>query len=199
MIAHPIYARCCFTPTSIDDRRLHVAGTSGASRLVALPAIVLLGAGVLRASIAGTLLGLLALPVLYLAGHLARDAGKRIEPGLWESWGGAPTTQLLRHQGPSSPPRLQALHQAVRDKLGRQLPSEEFEVENPDAADESYEDAVVVLRARTRDQTEFPLIAAENANYGFRRNALGLRVWESRPRVSHSSPAWRCPRFIKGQ
>src|SRR5690348_9817710 len=32
-----------------------------------------------------------------LMSQLARDLGKRKEPALWKSWGGPPTSQLLRH------------------------------------------------------------------------------------------------------
>ena len=37
--------------------------------------------------------------------------------------------------------------------------------------------AVGVLREATRDRARFPLVAAENANYGFRRNLWGLKLW----------------------
>src|SRR5438093_670482 len=48
-----------------------------------------LGALVSAASSVG-LIGLLA--------QFGRDQGKKKEPGLWESWGGPPTTQMLRHR-----------------------------------------------------------------------------------------------------
>jgi hypothetical protein len=38
-----------------------------------------------------------------------------------------------------------------------------------------YEEAVAALRELTRDRARFPLVFAENVEYGFRRNALGLR------------------------
>jgi hypothetical protein len=34
---------------------------------------------------------------------IARDRGKSMERRLWRKWGGAPTTQLLRHRGSANP------------------------------------------------------------------------------------------------
>ena len=73
-----------------------------------------------------------------VAGQRGRDAGQSRERALFEKWGGAPSTSMMR------------------------LPVTEF---------------VAVLRARTRDAIRFPLVAAENINYGFRRNCWGLRTW----------------------
>src|SRR5437016_2310437 len=36
--------------------------------------------------------------VVILVDQLGRDRGKRLEPALWASWGGAPTTAALRHR-----------------------------------------------------------------------------------------------------
>src|SRR5690349_17316531 len=43
-----------------------------------------------------TSLGITAM-LSYLLSQLGRDAGKRKEKDLWNSWGGAPTTQVLRY------------------------------------------------------------------------------------------------------
>jgi hypothetical protein len=44
---------------------------------------------------------LLSAGFTFLLANVARNWGKSIEPKLWNSWGGAPTTQLLRHSGPA--------------------------------------------------------------------------------------------------
>jgi hypothetical protein len=36
--------------------------------------------------------------VMRFMSQIARDRGKAIEPDLYESWGGTPTTNLLRHR-----------------------------------------------------------------------------------------------------
>jgi hypothetical protein len=55
------------------------------------------------------------------------------------------------------------------------LPTAEEEREDPGGADKRYVMATTVLRERTRSPESFPLVATENAEYGFRRNCLGLR------------------------
>jgi hypothetical protein len=55
------------------------------------------------------------------------------------------------------------------------LPSVDQERADPGAADERYAIATTVLRELTRDSKRFPLVFAENAEYGFRRNSLGLK------------------------
>jgi peptidoglycan/LPS O-acetylase OafA/YrhL len=55
------------------------------------------------------------------------------------------------------------------------LPSRGEEGDDPVGADRRYDAAVADLRDLTRDRDRFPLVAEENAEYGFRRNCLGLR------------------------
>ena len=55
------------------------------------------------------------------------------------------------------------------------LPNAREEEDDPEDADHRYGEAVAVLRERTRDAKRFRLVFDENAEYGFRRNALGLR------------------------
>ena len=55
------------------------------------------------------------------------------------------------------------------------LPTEEEETEDPIGADQQYDATVNFLREATRDRSKFPLVFAENVNYGFRRNLWGLK------------------------
>ena len=59
--------------------------------------------------------------------------------------------------------------------LGEPLPTAAEEQADPEAADVRYEIATTALRQQTRDGGLYHLVAAENAEYGFRRNTLGLR------------------------
>lgn len=45
----------------------------------------------------------------------------------------------------------------------------------PTAADDRYEEVSARIRALARDVKRFPLLLAENINYGQRRNMFGLR------------------------
>lgn len=55
------------------------------------------------------------------------------------------------------------------------LPSLEQERADPEAADRCYDRVTRRLIGLTRDPGRFPLVLAENINYGQRRNLLGLR------------------------
>jgi hypothetical protein len=116
--------------------------------------------------------------VVVLIDQLGRDAGKRIQPGLWASWGGAPTTAALRHRDTPNPVLLARRHERLQALMGHALPTADEERADPAAADHAYGAATAILISRTRQRRkDFPLIFVENCNYGFRRNMLGLRPW----------------------
>jgi hypothetical protein len=116
--------------------------------------------------------------IVILVDQLGRDGGKRLQPALWASWGGAPTTTALRHRDAPNPVLLARQHERIAAIVGHALPTADEERADPAAADHVYQAAIAVLIARTRGRrTEYPLIFAENCNYGFRRNMLGLRPW----------------------
>ncbi len=127
----------------------------------------------------GRLAGMFLVPfgVAMLMSQIGRDLGKRREPGLWGKWGGAPTTQLLRHRNDKVNPvireryhkRLAALQPDIR------LPTAEEEAGDAARADHTYEACVRDLITRARDRKQFPLLFGENVNYGFRRNLWGMK------------------------
>lgn len=121
---------------------------------------------VAAASIGGT---------LFLS-HIARDMGKRIEPRLYEEWGGKPSIAMLRHRDDRLGGTVkQRYHDLLGRVLGRPLPSESEEASEPRSADDAYEAANAWLLARSRDTNQFRVLFAENIGYGFRRNLLALR------------------------
>ncbi len=116
-------------------------------------------------------------PIAILLAQLGRDRGYRLQKQLWADWGGAPTTQMLRHLGKSHNPVTRGLnHMHIRRLFpDLNLPTAEEESADPDAADHSYEAATKKVISMTRDRKKFPLVYKENVNYGFRRNLWGLR------------------------
>ena len=97
-----------------------------------------------------------------------RELGRRKEPKLWKSWGGPPTTRLLRHRClPGDITLIPGLRRQVEEWIGYPLPTQQEEETCPAWADTKYEEAVTALREATRDTSRFPLVLAENANYGF--------------------------------
>ena len=95
--------------------------------------------------------------------QVGRDRGSRKQDELWESWGGAPTTRLLRH---------------------RHIPGD------PESADARYREVTLALQGATRDRSRFELVFAENVNYGFRRNMWGLKPWGLPMALALALVAW---------
>ena len=111
-----------------------------------------------------------------VASQVGRDPGRKKEKALWESWGGPPTTRLLRHRRlPGDDALAPELRQQVEEWIGYSLPTKQEEDADPTQADMKYEQAVMSLITATRDTSKFSLVFAENVNYGFRRNLWGLK------------------------
>jgi len=109
----------------------------------------------------------------YLLADLAREGGKKKEAELFESWSGKPTAQLLRHRNSTNPVKLAAYHARLhRLRPDLDFPSVEEEMEDPAHADHVYEAAADYLKERTLGDK---LVFQANCEYGFRRNAFGLK------------------------
>ena len=115
--------------------------------------------------------------VAVLLTQLGRDRGYRLQKQLWADWGGAPTTQMLRHRRTDGNPVTRRLHHTRIEQLFPDLhmPTPDQESANPEAADNIYEAATKELIDATRDRDLFPLVYKENVNYGFRRNLWAMR------------------------
>ena len=107
---------------------------------------------------------------------LARNLGKQIEPGLWHSWGGSPTTQFLRHAGIGNPVLRVRWHKCLSKLLGESMPTAEQEAANPTGADHTYNAGVKLLINKTRDTKKFHLLYKENVQYGYCRNLYAMRL-----------------------
>jgi hypothetical protein len=115
---------------------------------------------------------------LYLTTNLCRELGKRLEEKLYRTWGGKPTTQLLRHRDPTiEGVTKRRYHAFLAGKINTPFPDKDQEASDPAAADDTYQSGVRWLLNHTRpeDGKKFDLIFKENVAYGFRRNALGVK------------------------
>lgn len=140
-----------------------------------MPALAIIGAGAFSTEATVRFLSV-ALGALGIAVcGIVRDRGKRLESALWESWGGSPTVRRLRWQGAQDERETERLHDRLNGLLEERLPEAAEEAADPADAELRYREAVAVLRELTRDTTRFRLVFAENMEYGFRRNSLGLR------------------------
>ncbi|ESZ26111.1 hypothetical protein X733_30080 [Mesorhizobium sp. L2C067A000] len=128
-------------------------------------------------SVAATLLTIAtSCGLLYALGSWARTKGRRIEPGLRKRWGGWPTTILLRHTSDLDVHTRQRYHTFLGSAVPNlpAFPTAAQEAADPGAANAIYDSAVVWLKERARGK-EFAMVNRENAQYGFRRNLLGLK------------------------
>lgn len=111
----------------------------------------------------------------FFLANVARNRGRELEPRLWDSWAGTPTTQLLRHSGPANPVLLERWHKHLSRLLGKKFPTRQEEATDSVAADHLYRAGTKLLIDRTRDVKAYPLLYKENVNYGFCRNLYGLK------------------------
>lgn len=112
-----------------------------------------------------------------LVSHFGRDLGRRKETELFRMWGGVPTTRMLSYRFT----RFDALtlgryHTKLKILLpDLRIPDLADERTNPSRASEVYGSCTSFLREKTRDLKAFPLVFAENINFGFRRNLYGWK------------------------
>lgn len=122
-----------------------------------------------------SVVGLLtACGAIYALANIARGRGKQLEEKLISTWGGLPSTVLLRHRDKFFDSVTKArYHAAITAKLGILMPTPEEEAANPEKADDSYEGAARRLRELTRSDKQ--LLLKENIAYGFHRNMLAMK------------------------
>lgn len=113
-----------------------------------------------------------------LLSHLVRGPGKRLEVELYDSWGGMPSVLMLSYAHTKLPRESLSRYHTLLNRLvsGIQLPSDaQDEANNLPMYTTQYRIASDWLLSNTRSQERFGLVFAENVNYGFRRNLLGIK------------------------
>lgn len=111
----------------------------------------------------------------YLLSVAVANLGRRLQDGLWNAWGGPPTTQLLRTRGTASNPAQRKIWRgAIQAVTHVQLLDKSAERTNPERADQLIGAAVGQVRHLGQDK-RYPLIGRENAQYGLERNLFGAR------------------------
>ena len=112
---------------------------------------------------------------LFLIARIARDRGKRIQDRLYTKWGGKPTTAMLRHSDQRLDPITKDRYKRTLAKsFNESFPTQQEESADPRGADQIYDSAVKALIEKRRGKT-YRLVFAENCNFGFVRNLLGLK------------------------
>ena len=121
----------------------------------------------------------ISLGLAALLSELGRDRGKRKESWLFQQWGGTPTTRMLSHRmsrlNSLTLKRYHSKLQALLPEL--RVPTSSEEAQSLTAATLVYDSCVQFLREKTRDRKQFPVVFAENLNFGFRRNLWALKPY----------------------
>jgi hypothetical protein len=146
--------------------------------LTLLPLVLLLVCvfGARHPVLVGVLSTLIACGGPLLLARLARDRGKALEDRLIGTWGGKPTTIILRHQDDT----IDALtkkkyHEVLGKALSALPPTPESEKQDLATADTFYRAATAWLISQTQDTKKHALVFKENKNYGFQRNLCGMK------------------------
>lgn len=160
--------------------------------LIAVIPLVGVAAGMFGAALEieqGILTLLASFGVCCFLATIAHELGEKRESDLFESWGGKPPVQLLRHRDRTiDPTAKERCHAFLRKKLKVTLPSAADEESDPPAADRIYKSGVEWLLDHTRDTKKFDLLFLANTAYIFRRNCLGLKPYGIT--IACGSAAW---------
>ncbi len=111
--------------------------------------------------------GLIFLAFIFLMSNIIRYFGKKIEPILWESWNGAPSTRFLRLDDKQFAAEIKSkLYAKIFDetniKLGENV-----------TGDEKIIQAFAFIRNVLREKDKDGLWIKHNREYGFARNLMG--------------------------
>lgn len=116
--------------------------------------------------------------ILLIVSIFTREKGKKIEEKLWKEWNGPPTTRFLRQNNTeyNSQTRKICYEYFNKNIPNITIPSKIEETNNIGEADDVYETCIGYLRTIARgNKKKYYLVHAENIEYGFVRNSLGLK------------------------
>jgi|SRR5579859_428441 len=120
--------------------------------------------------------GILSVALLYGFTFIVRWLGRAGEKSLWQSWGGAPSTRVLRWRDSTLNKDVKTrMRKATFTSFGVQLLSETEELASPHTADQQIENCFLRIKEVLRLRDKDGLWLKHNAEYGFARNLLGCR------------------------
>lgn len=130
-------------------------------------------------AVSAVISNILLFVMLFLFASWVRHFGRKREKTLFKEWGGAPTVRFLRCSNDEYNAYKKIEIKKYLKKMFNNLsmPTDEEEKTNQDKADEKYEAYIINLRALTRNVKDFPLLQAENRNYGMWRNLYGVKLF----------------------
>jgi len=111
----------------------------------------------------------------YFLSNIGRDQGKKKEDALWESWGGAPTSQLFSFRNNILDILTKERYHSRMEEILEIKDNLDYINAAPHELDDTYRSWTKILISKTRNTKIFPLIFKELVSYGFRRNLWGLK------------------------
>ncbi len=119
--------------------------------------------------------------LLYILASVCRTLGRDKEKKMFKSWGGKPTSVLLRQTNSIIDGHTKARYYSMIQILlpDLHLPTKSDEEADLEKSDEIYDSVSKYLRANTRG-AEHQLLNYENEEYGMWRNIYGLKcisIW----------------------
>ena len=114
-----------------------------------------------------------------MASSVVRYYGQTVEPELWRSWDGPPSTRFLRWRDAAFGEDMkQKLHKTVKAVCDIELKSRQAELKEPDTADEKIWQAFTQVKTLVRQKDPQGVWLTYNAEYGLYRNLYGSRyIW----------------------
>lgn len=129
-------------------------------------------------AISKLLSGVFSGAILYALSVVVRALGLRVEPELWKSWGGPPSTIIVSWSDNRLGNDLKAkIHQRVHSGLGLPMPSKEEEAADSSKAHDLIGQTFSRVKGLLRKKDKSGLWSISNAEYGFARNLYGSRVF----------------------
>jgi len=143
---------------------------SNGTRAIALPYNITTLAWCPEAQILGgiVLTLLITFGVMAFLSNLVSNKGYLLQVWLLETWGGPPTTLLLRHSDLTLDEHTtQRYHRWMRPRFRGLKPTLESEAIDPGSADSCYVSATDYLQEYTRDKAKYPVVYSDSVAYGF--------------------------------
>lgn len=123
--------------------------------------------------------GIMSVVIYYALSVIVRHLGKKVEPSLWESWGGAPSTIIVSWKDNSIGNDLKAkYHKMISQDQDLPMPTKEEELADPEVAMRQIDQAFERVKGVIRKEDKDGLWSIANSEYGFARNLYGSKwVW----------------------
>ncbi len=111
----------------------------------------------------------IVIALLVFFSNIVRGFGKKIEPKMWQEWGGSPSTRFLRKNDEKfNSSTKERFYKKILENTGIDLTS--------DTTDKKIEQAFVTVRETLRRRDREGLWIKSNREYGFDRNLLGSKM-----------------------